>query len=267
MNKINKGTGEKTPSAAQVAGVIPGTSATKPANEARTAQTEQSARSTEQGDGGARGSDARGTAQESDVSGANASTDRSDRIPELREPDGAPLASAEEQARARVWAQANGKVIDSAEFHRQWKEQGKKGGAENEVVVSPDHQVIFKRNHSDTMGSHPNHASLADYFDHLAMHNELFPECRLNFEGLSETEHGLAPVVSQKFVRSERAATPAEIKSKMEELGFTQKGKTSFDNPEMRVRVGDLHDQNVLVDQAGELHFIDPIIKRIAKET
>lgn len=141
--------------------------------------------------------------------------------------------------------------MDAAAFERQWRKQGRIGGQENDVYLSANR--VFKRNNLSF------HMSYADFFDRLALHNLLFPGAPLRFEGFVERWNGLWPVMSQPAVRARRGAAREEVEAFMQRLGFKRIRNDDYRHPE-GILVEDLHDENVFIDENGEVAVIDPVI-------
>ncbi len=158
-------------------------------------------------------------------------------------------------------------LLKDENFDREWKDQGGRGGSENQVVFRDG--KVYKRNYSAKTGQAvPNYGSIEKFNEHVALHNELFPSAKITMEGMSDTSDGPAPVVSQKEIKGTNAS-PKEIDTHMRELGFrpTDNGRTRYLNDKTGVEVSDLRDGNVLKDSDGVLHVIDPVIKQIKKKT
>lgn len=142
-------------------------------------------------------------------------------------------------------------MLDAASFERQWRRQGRIGGQENDVYLSANR--VFKRNNLSF------HLSYVDFFDRLVLHNQLFPGAPLRFEGFVGRRDGLWPVMSQPAVRARRGATRTEVEAFMQRLGFKRIRHDDYRHPE-GILVEDLHDENVFIDEDGEMAVIDPVI-------
>ncbi|MGO8700167.1 MAG: hypothetical protein ACLQVY_20955 [Limisphaerales bacterium] len=130
------------------------------------------------------------------------------------------------------------------------------------------------------MTHNSNHGNWLEYFHRLALHNWLFPEAPLRFEGLMEMDGELLPLVSQAHVVAARGAQVWEIDQVMHDLGFDPirvsdpARQYDYVNRSIGVEVNDLHDENVIVTEAGKLVVIDPVpmmeqeskIQRLAAE-
>lgn len=170
---------------------------------------------------------------------------------------------AQQEKDLQEWAVKKHRLIDDNQFEKDWRDDGGQGGQENQIVTRPGGRLL-KRNYSQKLGqAMVNYETFVEYFDNVQMHNEIFPEAKLTLEGFSRTSDGLAPVVSQAFVKAVRGASQEEVKDLMVKGRFMPVGGHAYENKDLGVRVQDLHDQNVLVDGNGNLHVIDPIIKRV----
>ena len=160
----------------------------------------------------------------------------------------------------RSWSIANGGLIDQAEFERDWKEQGSRGGEEHQVIFRGDR--VYKRGFAEGVAGEmvlPFHTSYTDYFERMAIHNALFPATAYRLEGFVETAGGLAPVVSQRAVIG-KPAPRAAVEAEMAKLGFARTGSDNYRNADGLI-IEDLHDENVVIDERdGQLAFIDPVI-------
>jgi hypothetical protein len=153
-------------------------------------------------------------------------------------------------------------LLHGENFDREWRDQGGQGGRENQIVIKNGR--VYKRNYSQKLGKAvPNHGSIEAFNQHVKLHNELFPSAQIKHEGMSQTSDGPAPVISQEEIKSVRTASTQEIRAHMKERGFVPDGEDTYVNAEKRLRVKDLHDDNVLVDRDGKLHVIDPVIQEI----
>lgn len=143
------------------------------------------------------------------------------------------------------------RILAAVDFERSWKSQGCIGGQENDVFLRDNR--VWKRNNLSF------HLCFADFFDRLALHNSLFPGAPLRFEGVTEHEGELRPVMSQPAVRASRGATRLEVEVFMRRLGFKRVRHDDYRHPE-GILVEDLHDENVFLDENREVVVIDPVI-------
>lgn len=142
-------------------------------------------------------------------------------------------------------------MLDALEFEERWREQGCVAGQENDVCLKG--RRVIKRNNLVF------HLSYADFFDRLALHHLLFPGAPPRLEGFVEHEGMLKPVFSQPAVRARRGASRQEVARLLARLGFTRVSHDDYSHPE-GILVEDLHDENVFIDEDGQIVIIDPVI-------
>ena len=161
-----------------------------------------------------------------------------------------------EERTLREWAEKVGLILDNKEFEKKWKEQGEKGEAENNVYYDESQQRWFKRNNLSY------HATYLDFFYRLALHNEMFPEAPYALEGFVINDGQLEPIISQPHVKSTKGASKEQVESLMKSLGYEKIKGTEHDyyNKEKGVKVEDMHDENVLMDDEGNMFVVDPVI-------
>jgi hypothetical protein len=154
------------------------------------------------------------------------------------------------------WAEQVGLIMDNDEFDRKWDEQGKKGEAENNVYFDEESQRWFKRNNLSY------HTTYLEFFYRLALHNASFPEAPYALEGFVINDGELQPVISQPHVRATKGASPVDVERLMNKLGYSKIQGTDHDyiNREKGIRVEDMHDENVLMDENGNIFVVDPVI-------
>ena len=128
-------------------------------------------------------------------------------------------------------------------------------GSENEVYMSSTGLTVYKLN--DFRYSDDN---LQPFFERIAAHNCYFKDCAYTLIGFSTNQSGkTCAILTQQVVTNARLATPQEIKTQLERLGFHAE-----DNGEYFTNgIHDIFDavpNNVLVDDVGHIFFIDTII-------
>ena len=158
-----------------------------------------------------------------------------------------------EIAALKAWAVADGCLFDGVAFDRCWREQGQMGGSENDIYYDETSGRVWKRNRIEVFC-----LSWQQFFDRIILHDLLFPEAPLRFEGVLEHEGGLRGVLSQPDIVAERGAWRRETEPMMTARGYRRRSSDDFDGA--RLTVEDLHSGNVLVDGAGQLIVIDPAI-------
>lgn len=156
----------------------------------------------------------------------------------------------------KYWAEQVGLLMDNDEFEREWIAQGRKDGAENSVYFDEESQRWFKRN------SLSYHTTYLEFFYRLSMHNVMFPETSYSLEGFVINDGDLQPIISQPHVKASRGANPVEVEEFMNSLGYTKIAGTEHDyiNKEKGVKLEDMHDENILMDDNGNVFVVDPVI-------
>lgn len=159
---------------------------------------------------------------------------------------------------ARTFAKANGLWIPYSDIMEHTPFQS---GNESDNYIDEEHGLLYKVN--NLMHSK---GSLADNFVRVKLYNELFPETKLTFVGLTSiSEKGAVyPVYTQEFVNDATFASEDEIRQYMHERGFEPTRKeAAYSNGEYTV--SDLRPRNVLKDANGRICVIDADVEE--KET
>lgn len=153
-------------------------------------------------------------------------------------------------------------LLEGENFDKEWQDQGGLGGSENQLVFKDG--KVYKRNYNQKLGqAMPNYeGDLQAFKDHIDLHNDLFPSAKITLEGFSDTSDGPAPVTSQPEIQG-KPANAREIRKYMMERDFVPSGGGRFTNEGTGIEVSDLTGRNVLKDKNGDLHVIDPQIKRV----
>ena len=180
------------------------------------------------------------------------------------------LCRQREEPALIAWAQRRGLLLAAAPFDRAWEDGGRMEGAEHQVWFDPASGRWWKRNNGSF------HRTWGELLDRIALHNLLFPHAPLRFEGFMVTADGLQLVASQPDVRAARGATRAEVEAMMTAFGFRRRTERladgqlretdDYEHPD-GLRVDDLHDENVLVDDRGTLVVIDPFLHQLHPRT
>lgn len=156
----------------------------------------------------------------------------------------------------RAWAETRGLLLKAREFTQHWLAYGEIEGGEHQVYQAGG--WFYKRNNMAY------HSGYLEYLHRVVLHNYLFAETAICFEGLMWYDDLLQPVISQKALAGVRGATRDEVEHEMLLRGFVRRFADNYYNPTLNVLVEDLHDENVLVDADGDLLIFDPVI-HIAK--
>ncbi|GAB3323916.1 hypothetical protein GCM10027299_20620 [Larkinella ripae] len=156
------------------------------------------------------------------------------------------------------WAVERDCLHTESLFTAKWKAGGEIEGGEHQLYAEAG--WVYKRNNLIY------HTSWLDYFHRLVLHNWLFPETAMQFEGLMEVDSELQAVISQKAIRAVRGATREEVEEEMSNRGFRRLKQDNYRHLLLPILVEDLHDENVLVDSEGDLLIFDPVIYLIPKK-
>ena len=87
-------------------------------------------------------------------------------------------------------------LLDAHEFSRCWIEYGEIEGGEHQIYQREGY--FLKRNNLLY------HTNWLEYFHRLVLHNWLFPETSVHFEGLMLVDNELQPVITQKALLAVR---------------------------------------------------------------
>lgn len=131
---------------------------------------------------------------------------------------------------------------------------------ESEVRMVQREQVYYKIKDPFAKLHLKKHPAEFALFEHI-VHNIMFPDCRLEFLGISECCREVRFVFRQVAVRSESRPDDAQIAEWLRRwFGLASEGRYGFGNGSVFVTDVGQDSDNVLVDDAGRLRFIDPII-------
>ena len=152
----------------------------------------------------------------------------------------------------QAWAENANLMLDAADFTRQWLAFGEVEGGEHQVYQTGG--WFYKRNNMAY------HSSYLEYFHRVVLHNYLFAETAIQFEGLMWYDDMLQLVIRQKALLGQRGATRAEVESELNLRGFSRRTADNYYSSSLGLLVEDLHDENMLVDADGDLIIFDPVI-------
>lgn len=130
---------------------------------------------------------------------------------------------------------------------------------ESEVRLVQKEQVYYKIKNPFAKAHLKKHPAEYVLFEHV-VHNALFPDCRLEFLGVAEDLHEARLVYRQNAVRSDTRPDDRQIATELSLFGLWPEGRYSFGNDYIIVTDVGQDGDNVLLDDDGNLRFIDPII-------
>ena len=127
-------------------------------------------------------------------------------------------------------------------------------GGENEVYYYGN-QYVIKLNNLAYAGD-----DVLNFFIRIKAHNRYFYNIPYRMIGFAYNQEGeFCVVLLQDYVRAEREATPKEIQSYMENMGFITDYLDEYHNDEYEIF--DAVPNNVLYGIDGRLYFIDTQIR------
>jgi len=130
---------------------------------------------------------------------------------------------------------------------------------ESEVRLVQREQVYYKIKDPFAKLHLKKHPPEYVLFEHV-IHNILFPDCRLEFLGVAENLHEVRIVFRQKAIRADVRPDDNQILEHLCRIGLRPEGRYAFGNEYVFVTDVGQDGDNVLLDDNGELRFIDPIL-------
>lgn len=129
-------------------------------------------------------------------------------------------------------------------------------GGENDVYLSRDGKSVVKINDFSYLPE--NSTNFDSFMNRVDAHNELFPHDAITILGFTLNSDGKVSVVlSQPYISNAREATQEEIDNFLEEMGFYTDMSGNWTDG--TYEIADTKPNNVLVDEDGNLHFIDVV--------
>jgi len=144
--------------------------------------------------------------------------------------------------------------IYEADFLTKYNERLIGAGAEQKVYLSDDGYKVLKVN----IGRF--HSNWLEYFNRLMFHRFLFPSTAYETIGFTEDEGTFAIITQQSFAILNQGASRETVEPFLNDHGFERYKNDDYYNKNIGVKLEDLHDENVFVDDSENLLFIDPVI-------
>jgi hypothetical protein len=157
-----------------------------------------------------------------------------------------------EEARLRNWAKQNDFWITEQNFLAVYESRFVASGAEQKVYLKEDGKKVIKVN----LGRF--HSTWLEYFNRLLFHAFLFPATRYTTVGFTEEQGQFGVITEQVFFTVSSGATRDVVEPYLKSHGFERIKNEDYFNKDISVKLEDLHDENVLLDEDGNLLFIDP---------
>lgn len=127
-------------------------------------------------------------------------------------------------------------------------------GGENDVYLSRDGKSVIKINDFSYLPE--NSTNFDSFMNRVDAHNELFPNDAITILGFTLNSDGKVSVVlSQPYIGNAREATQEEIDNFLEEMGFYTDMSGNWTDGTFDI--ADTKPNNILVDEYGNMHFID----------
>lgn len=135
------------------------------------------------------------------------------------------------------------------------------GGTEQDVYLNKEGDKVIKVN------GLANNSGWAEFWDRLNLQKQLFPNTSYKLIGFTKSGGRLSAVSEQPFI--EGAEVPRqELLEDLANRGFYQihpegsPGQNQFYNPDLGIRLSDVHGENVIKDADGNIRYIDPMLDR-----
>lgn len=142
-------------------------------------------------------------------------------------------------------------------------ERKRKPSGECVVYIDEVRGIVVKVKDPYAKAPIKNHAAVDAVYEHV-VHNLLFPNTKYTFIGISESTIGdVRFVLGQKYMRNGfEPATQSQIDKHLTgNMHLEKEGNYWYGNDYYAITDVDAAGDNVLIDDGGNLFFIDPIIK------
>ncbi len=159
-----------------------------------------------------------------------------------------------EEAALKKWAIENNLWIDESDFLIKYKERKIGAGAEQKVYLKEDSISVLKVNRGRF------HTNWLDYFNRLLFHAFLFPATRYTTIGFTEDEGSFAVITEQLFAILDKGASREIVERFLNDHGFRRIKNDDYYSTVLGVKLEDLHDENVFLNEEQDILFIDPVI-------
>lgn len=132
-------------------------------------------------------------------------------------------------------------------------------GGEAKIHFSENDNKVLKLNDSVY------YSTWLDYLNSILIHNLLFQDTRYLLLGFKVIDKELFAVLQQPFVIADAITDLTDVRSFLEQNGFSNTKRNDYYNRELGLILEDMHDENVLV-RNGVLFFIDTVFYIDIKE-
>lgn len=157
----------------------------------------------------------------------------------------------------------NDAIIEYAKSNNLWVDDyisiyGNKAhayGVESDVYLSRDGKSVYKINNGIQ------HGTWLDFFNRIIAHNIYFPETKYEIVGYTQKDNKLAIILKQDVVEIIEAATDAQLEKDLTESLFIYNSRNNVKDVINGVILRDLHKENVVINNKGDVLYLDPIIQ------
>jgi hypothetical protein len=159
-----------------------------------------------------------------------------------------------EEAALKQWALHERLWIAEKDFLSRYAIRKIGSGAEQKVYLKEDGLTVVKVNKGRF------HGNWLEYFNRLLFHAFLFPATKYTTVGFTEDEGSFAVITEQQFALLNQGASREVVETYLNNHGFIRLKNDDYFNRAISVKLEDLHDENVFLDEEGNILFIDPVI-------
>lgn len=159
-----------------------------------------------------------------------------------------------EEAELKKWAVKNNLWISEDDFLTIYRDRKIGAGAEQKVYLNKDGSTVLKVNKGRF------HTNWLDYFNRLLFHSFLFPATRYITVGFTEDEGSFAVISEQPFAILDQGASREVVERFLNSHGFERLKNDDYYSKLLGVKLEDLHDENVFLNDKQNILFIDPVI-------
>lgn len=131
---------------------------------------------------------------------------------------------------------------------------------ESEIFATADNAFILKIKDPTAKQSIKRDSPSDWLYEHI-IHNILFPDTPYELIGITELFGSLRIILRQPNIEAVARPTDAQIAAHLAALGLTPEGRYFFGNDLLAVTDVSEQRDNVLLDDNGDLRFIDPLIR------
>ena len=176
------------------------------------------------------------------------------------QPGGAPDSGPRDSLRKVIEAaKTSGLYFDPNETLKLGELISKRTG-ESEVYFNTAEHAYYKVKWPSAK-SHIKQTAPRDWLYEHIIHNILFPDTAYEFIGITEEVGELKIILRQQEVLSEAFPTDAQVAAHLATLGLKPEDRYFFGNDLLAVTDVSETSDNVLLDDDGNLRFIDPLIR------